>query len=120
MFRIAAALLVAGLGVVLLLSGSGAAGQDKELPIKIRGQLPPGWKKIGLSDEQVQRVYKIQGQYKSKINKLEAEIKLLRAEEKAEMFRVLTDDQKTKLRQLIEGKLIEPDTKDKKIEDKRN
>jgi hypothetical protein len=115
MFRLFAALLFGGLGLVLLLSGPGASGQNPE--VKLRGQLPPGWKKIGLSEEQVQKVYKIQGQYRTKINKLEAELKQLRSEERAQMLRVLTDDQKTKLRQLIEGKLIDDP---KRIDDKKN
>jgi Spy/CpxP family protein refolding chaperone len=109
MFRLTAVLAVAAAGLVLLLSGPGASGQNTREPgVKERGQLPQGWKKIGLSDDQVQKVYAIQSQYRAKINKLAAEIKQLRAEERRDLFKVLTDDQKTKLRKLAEERATEP------------
>jgi hypothetical protein len=117
MFRLAAALVSTGVCVVLFLSG--VAGQDTKDTPKVRGQLPPGWKKIGLSDDQVQKVYRIQGQYRARISKLETELRELRTEERSAMFRVLTDDQKTKLRKLAEGKLIEPPPREKAIETKK-
>ena len=120
MLRATALLSGAGICLVLLLSGTGASGQDtKEPVVKERGQLPQGWKKIGLSDDQVQKIYAIQSQHRAKISKLAAEIKALRAEERREMFRVLTDDQKAKLRKLAEERATEPGTKEKQVESRK-
>jgi hypothetical protein len=103
---------VAGLGLALFLTGPGVSGQDKEPAGKVRGQLPPLFKKLGLAQDQIQRIYQIQGEYRTKIQKLEAEIKKLREEQRREMTKVLTDDQRAKLRKLIEekfgGEPVEP------------
>src|SRR4051794_3693059 len=69
--------LVLGLGLVL---GGWIQGQDKkESPDakktgdtkpdepKAKGQLPAGWKKLALTEEQVQTVYKTQASYRAKI-----------------------------------------------------
>jgi len=61
---------------------------------KLKGRLPPGFAKLGLSDEQKQMIYKIQAEYEAKIAALEAQLKKLREEERAQLFRVLTPQQK--------------------------
>jgi Spy/CpxP family protein refolding chaperone len=121
MFRLTALVAGAAVCLVVLLGGPGASGQDaKEPAAKERGQLPQGWKKIGLSDKQVEKIYSIQGEYRSKIYKLAVEIKKLRAEQRREMFRVLTEDQKAKLRKLAEERFTEPpDQQEKKVEKKQ-
>lgn len=90
--------LVVGTGV----SGDGKKDKDKD-PGKLKGQLPQGWKKLNLSPDQVQKIYAIQGQYKKKIQSLEEEIKDLRAQEKTEMGKVLSDQQKIELRKILIG-----------------
>jgi Spy/CpxP family protein refolding chaperone len=108
MLRLAVAVGALGLAVVLL-AGTGASGQDKETtPGRVKGQLPAGWKKIGLTDEQVQRIYTIQGQYRAQIDKLRAELRKVEREERREMFKVLTEDQKAALKRVLESKAGEP------------
>jgi Spy/CpxP family protein refolding chaperone len=114
MFRLTGVLGIAGVGLALFLMGPGVSGQDKEPGVKVRGQLPPLYKKLGLAEDQVQRIYKIQGEYRPKIQQLERQIKKLRGEERREMAKVLTDDQRAKLRKLIEDRIGEPPAEPKK------
>ncbi len=108
MFRLCLCLLF---GCMLILSG-GLTGQEPKKdppkkddpPTKAKGVLPPNWKKIGLSDDQVQQIYKIQGKYNEEIDKLDAKIKELRAARDKEMKGVLTADQKKKLEEILLGK----------------
>jgi flagellar basal body-associated protein FliL len=72
-------------------------------PVKVTGHLPPNWAKIGLTNDQKQEIYKINLKYTTKIDKLKAEIEALKAEEDAERYKVLTDDQKKKLREIKLG-----------------
>lgn len=103
MSRLALCLLFSTLFV---LSG-GLVGQEPKKddpPVKAKGVLPPNWKKIGLSDDQVQTIYKIQGKYNEEIDKLEAKIKELKGTKDKEMKAVLSADQKKKLEELLVGK----------------
>lgn len=104
--------LLAALFVLALFTGGLLTGDDnkvvfqdkKEDPVKYKGILPQNWKKLGLTDEQTQKVYKVQTEYGAKIDQLEAKIKALKAEEKADMYKVLTDAQKARLKEINEGK----------------
>ena len=102
-----------------------AEKKDDTPPVKVKGQLPANWKKLGLTDEQTQKVYKISGDYRSQIEELQGKIKKLQAEERAEMFKVLTDAQKARLKELAEAKSgadVKPEEKkptDKKPEEKK-
>ena len=98
MFRRTTLLGVALLGIALVV-GTGNSGDSK----KGRGQLPAGWKKLGLSKDQTGKIYAIQAQYKAKIAGLEEQLRDLREKQKSEMVRVLTEDQKEKLRKLVLG-----------------
>jgi Spy/CpxP family protein refolding chaperone len=73
------------------------AGVAQEKPT---GRLPPGFAKLGLSDEQKQKIYKIQAEYQSKIQALRAQIKKLEEEERTQIFSVLTPGQKELYRKL--------------------
>ena len=75
-----------------------AADEKKDPPVK--GQLPPNWKQLGLSDTQKNDVYAIQADYHGKIQDLESQIKKLRDEEHNKLLKVLTEDQKKHLREL--------------------
>ncbi|WP_439620345.1 hypothetical protein [Gemmata sp.] len=101
--RFAPCLMFAAL---LALSG-GIAGQEPKKddpPVRAKGVLPPNWKKIGLTEDQVQNIYKIQGKYNDEIDKLEAKIKDLRTTKEKEMRAVLSADQKKKLEEILVGK----------------
>jgi Spy/CpxP family protein refolding chaperone len=88
-------------------------GDDKKDP---KGTLPPRYKELGLSDDQSNKIKKIHGEYKEKIDDLKAQLKKLEAEEKTEYLKVLTDEQKKKLAQLTIGDKPEDKKEDKKPE----
>jgi hypothetical protein len=114
--------LVIGLGVAALvvLSGGFLLGDDKKPDDpKVKGTLPPHFKALGLSEEQTQQVYKIQASYKAKIDDLEQKIKDLKAEEKAEREKVLTDAQKAKLKEILLGEDKLPKDKPADLKDKK-
>jgi hypothetical protein len=106
--------LSVGLSVMalILVSGGFLLGDDKKPDDpKVKGSLPTHWKKLGLSDEQTQKVYKIQANYGGKIAALKQQIEDLQAEEKTEREKVLTDDQKKHLREILLGEKEEPKDK---------
>jgi hypothetical protein len=115
MFRAGLLALFAGL---LVLSG-GSIGQEnkpkeepkkqdkavkEEPPTKAKGTLPPNWKKVGLTDAQVQDIYKVQNKYDAEIDKLQAKIDELKANRTKDMQAVLTADQKKRLAEIVGGK----------------
>lgn len=67
---------------------------------KISGRLPNYWNKLGLSKAQTLEIYKIQGDYKAKIDALEKQIEDLKAQERQDMVKILSDEQKGKLREI--------------------
>lgn len=94
-------ILVVATAVVCLALGAGIAQE------KPTGRLPPGFGKLGLSEEQKQKIYKIQAEYEAKIQALRAQLKKLEEEERAQIFSVLTPQQKElylKLRGIPETK----------------
>jgi Spy/CpxP family protein refolding chaperone len=108
-------LMFALLGAMLVLSAGIAGQQDPKKddpkaakkddpPTKLKGTLPANWKKLGLTDSQVQEVYRIQGKYNEEIDKLEAKIKDLKATRDKELKGVLTADQKKRLEEILVGK----------------
>jgi len=98
-----------GVLAVALIAGGGLLGQDKkeakDPPTKFKGFLPPNWGKLGLTDSQKQAVYKTQTEYKQKIDSLKAQIAKLQEEERAEMLKVLTPEQKKRLAELLTGSI---------------
>jgi hypothetical protein len=115
--RVLLAVLVVG---VIVASGSfGDDKKDDKAPVKVKGTLPQNWAKLGLSDEQKQKVYSTQADYRGKIAELEAKIKEMKKAEREEMEKVLTDAQKARLKELLLDKV--PGTKkDDKKEDKKD
>lgn len=71
---------------------------------KYKGQLPANWKKLGLTDEQTQKVYKVQARYGEKIDALEEQIKELKAKLTKERYEILTSEQKKRLDELNKAK----------------
>jgi hypothetical protein len=78
--------------------------EKQDPPVRLRGQLPAGWKRLGLDETQVQKIYKIQNDTDAKIAVLEQQIKELKKEEKKLMEAVLTDAQKARLKELKDDK----------------
>ncbi len=73
--------------------------QDTPKP-PVRGYLYKNWKKLGLTDEQKQAVYKVQGNYRGQIRLLTLQIKKLKREEKIDAIKVLTKAQKERLKEV--------------------
>src|SRR5262245_66116533 len=108
--------IVFGMVAVLLLGGFFLAQaqkpDDKKDPpttTKFRGQLKPNWKALGLTDEQKNKVYKVQTEYGARIDALEAQIKELKQKQEQEEYKVLTEAQKARLKEILTGKV--PDDK---------
>ncbi len=116
MFR---ASLLALFAALVVLSG-GLVGQDpkkddkkpdttkvekKDDPTpKAKGQLPANWKKLGLTDDQVQRIYKVQNKYDDEIDKLQAKIDEMKASKLKDSKAILTAEQKKRLEEILIGK----------------
>jgi hypothetical protein len=104
--------------IVGIITSGWLSGQDKdkEAPTRLKGKLPPNWKKLGLSDDQVQSVFKVQQKYGGQIDQLTSKIADLRKEEKGALDKILTPAQKDRLREILTG---EKTTKDKEpVKDK--
>ena len=96
---------------VAVVAGGWLMGDDKkpEDP-KLTGHLPAHYKKLGLSDVQVQNIYKIQASYKDKIDALQQQLEDLKKSEHTDVENVLTDAQKTALKALLTGDPPDPVT----------
>jgi hypothetical protein len=104
---------VIGLGLFLAMGGLVLAqdkkpADDKDLPTRGRGTLPANFKKLGLSEEQTQKVIRIHATYRAKVDDLDRQIKELRKEEKSKLDEVLTEEQKARLRELRTGETGTP------------
>jgi hypothetical protein len=89
---------------VLAMALMGAAYfQDDKQPVKLRGQLPAYFGKLGLRDDQRQQIYKLRAGYKVKVDDLRRQIEKLKAEEKVALEKVLTAEQLKRLRELRSG-----------------
>ena len=97
----AAALFVSFLAGGWLLSGVNTRAADDKAQPKLKGQLYQKWRELGLTDEQKQQVYKIQADYKARIDDLTKKIKDLRREERRKAETVLTAAQKARLKELL-------------------
>jgi Spy/CpxP family protein refolding chaperone len=100
-------ILLAVLAAALLLGG-GSLGQvkkdtQKDPPTKEKGMLPANWGKLGLAEDQKQKIYKIQNDYRVKMDELQKKIDKLDEEMKAERLKVLTAEQKDRLKKILLG-----------------
>lgn len=102
---------VAVFTVLALVTAGFSTAQEKA---KSKGQLPSGWGKIGLSDEQKNKIYDIQKKHNAKVEELEKQIKEAKDKMVKERATVLTAEQKTKLREARDSDLGEPDKDNKK------
>jgi Spy/CpxP family protein refolding chaperone len=106
--RFAAALVLFAL--IAFFTGSSIQSQEKKEVPKTKGILPAYYGKIGLTDEQKSAIYKIQAKYRDEVKKLEDKIADVRAEERREMDKLLTAEQRQKLIEAITGDKGKPPT----------
>ena len=106
-------ILTAVVVIVLFAGGGWLLGQEKDKPDKVKGQLPPNWGKLGLSEDQKQQVYKTKANYKTKKDELKKKLEELEDKENEELLKVLTDNQKAQLKKILTDKLDPPKDKDK-------
>src|SRR5207249_9325949 len=106
---------------VIICAGGWLFGDDpKAAPAKNRKTLPTYWSKLGLSNEQKQRVFAIQAEYGAKIDALQQQVKSLQKDERDELERILTPEQKKQLLEIVAGKaLIDGAGKDEKKSDEK-
>src|SRR5580692_2832642 len=99
---IASCLLFSGM---ILLTSNGLYSQDKkdDPAPKVKVALPSGWGKLDLTADQKASIHKVQIKYKEEIDKLKDKIKEMQTEEKQEMVKLLTPEQKKKLTELATG-----------------
>jgi Spy/CpxP family protein refolding chaperone len=102
MFRLSVAASCAVVAIALLVTDRGLSQGDKKDPApKAKGQLPTYWKNLGLTDDQKQKVYATRASYGGKIEALTQQVKELKSKEKADLEKILTDDQKAALLRLL-------------------
>jgi Spy/CpxP family protein refolding chaperone len=107
------------LGVALLVGNSdGQVGEPKKgKDGKATGQLPQGWKELNLTAAQKEKVYEVNAKFKAKLDALTEQEKAIRAEQKAEQYKILTAEQKDALIKNIAGEAPRKEA-DKAIEKK--
>lgn len=97
------------LGIAFLVGTSDGGGEAKKNKDgKTTGYLPFGWKALNLSAAQKEKIYELQAKYKSKLDGLKDEEMKLKNEEKADLAKILTDEQKEQLKKLVVGEGIAP------------
>jgi hypothetical protein len=79
---------------------------DDKQPAKLKGQLPPFYKKLGISEEQEQKIFKVRAENKKKLAELKAEIQRLQKKERADCEAVLTPQQLKLLMALRSGERL--------------
>jgi uncharacterized protein YlxW (UPF0749 family) len=100
-------MVLAVLGIGLCLCGGLMADDTpgkSQGASKARRALPTGWSKLGLSDQQKKQLQAVQAQYGSEIEILQARVKQLQEEQRHAMYAVLTEAQKTQLKEIIGAK----------------
>jgi hypothetical protein len=74
----------------------------------IGATVPPDWKKLGLEQKQLDQMRRVQAVHEPQIMTLEKFLRKLRAEEAADLEKVLTPAQRDKLREIRKGATEEP------------
>jgi hypothetical protein len=84
----------------IVLMAAGLSQGDESLHHGFRLTITPGWKKLGLEQKQLDQMRHVQARYGPRIKALEKELRKLRAEEAAELEKILTPAQRDKLREI--------------------
>jgi hypothetical protein len=85
--------------VMAVLVSAGATQDTKKedkKEVKFKPALPAGFKGLGLSKDQIQKIYTVQKEYHAKIVDLQAKLDEMKDARSKEEFKVLTDDQREK------------------------
>ena len=94
-----------GVVAIVFVAGGFLFGDDKETKKDTKavkqGNLPALYAKLGLNDEQKKKIKDIQGEYGTKIQELQDQIRELRRKERTAVEEILTDTQKARLRELL-------------------
>lgn len=108
MSRLIAVLTLSVLGLIWLVG----AGESQVKTKTVKGQVPDGWSKaLSLSEEQATKIRSVDASFRTKIQALQEQIDALKTQSRQEMVKLLSDEQKTKLRQLAIGEESPPDKK---------
>jgi hypothetical protein len=97
-----------GMVAMVFVAGGLLFGDDtkKEQPARgARASLPANWAKLGLTDDQKQKILATRTEYRTKIDALQREIKDLQKKELDECVKVLTDAQKARLKEIAAEKV---------------
>jgi hypothetical protein len=86
------------------------SGQDKPKPVFI----PTIYNDLKLNDDQKKAMLAVRAEFQPKIDAIEKQIRLLKAQERADMEAVLTKEQKDHIKAIILKKAGEDDKKDEK------
>jgi hypothetical protein len=111
--------------LVFFLASSWLMGQDsksddtKPATGKTKGILPKYFSKLGLTDEQRQKVYKITTSYKTKIDALTEQLDQLKGQRQTELLKILDENQRTHLRELETHETVSKDSTTTKKEEKK-
>ena len=92
-------------------SGSSKSGSKEKAEPKARGVLPMYYRQLGLSEEQRQKIYRIQNEYSDKIDELEKKIEDMKAERNGRYLKELTKAQRDRLDELKKSKDKEEEKK---------
>jgi hypothetical protein len=82
-------------------------GTGRVAPPDPTHRVPPGYAKLGLTDQQKESLYKVQAKYYPQIQALEKQVDALRAKREAEFEAVLTPAQKKRLAEQEQQKKAE-------------
>jgi hypothetical protein len=116
-FRLAAVGTLAFVLAAGSLMGQDSKNSDDSQSSTSKAKLPTHFSKLGLTEDQKQKVIRVRSSYKSKIDSLQEQINQLRGEERTELSKILSDTQKIRLRELLTH---EADTKtDTKKDEKK-
>jgi hypothetical protein len=87
---------------VLLLCGALAGDDPKPAPSAKAPEVPPLFRKLGLTNEQREAVVKVRARYDAKVRDLEEKIKAAREEEADDLEKLLTETQRARLKEMKE------------------
>ncbi len=85
----------------LILIGGTLLAQDRRDSGSRGRALPQNWSRLGLTDEQKEKIHSVRQNYSSKIDDLLKQVRELRRQERGEMEAVLTEAQKARLREIM-------------------